>query len=611
MYEEILDHGQNSRLEQRFQLMTKGVFVVAVLILMTLPLYVNPYYIYFIQIVSVYAIVAMGLNLLAGYSGLLMAGQAAIFAASAYTFTLLVKNTGVPYPIAAVAGICASGVVGLLLGVPSLRLSDFYLAMVTLGFAIAIFDLLLEWADLTGGWSGVYGIPSPKIGPLVLKDEPLYIVVLLVLLGLIWLTGNIRRSKWGRAFFLVRDSEIAAESMAISGYRTKLLSFLLCSLFAGIGGVLYPLTARSISPFVFDLQIAVFFLLCIIIGGMGTILGPIFGVAILMLLPEILEGYQSVANVIYAAIVIAILALAPEGLAGGFLKLKERWIQPDRDAARGQQGLPEHIEILENRFRVPDEPGGLILAVERLSKSFGGVMAVNDVNMNVRSGGIHSIIGPNGSGKTTFFNLISGFYPPESGHIVFRDNILDRKSPVARAEMGIGRTFQTPKVAGELDVLENVMLGFNMHLRALVMESMIKLPRSRREERMIRERSMDILKLTGLEVICNEKAKKLPHGYLRMLEIARVIASEPHLIMLDEPAAGLNHDEIDHLEKVIRAIVATGCCVLLVEHHMGLVMRLADKITVFDYGRKIAEGTPEDIQKSEKVMDAYLGQQFK
>jgi branched-chain amino acid transport system ATP-binding protein len=247
------------------------------------------------------------------------------------------------------------------------------------------------------------------------------------------------------------------------------------------------------------------------------------------------------------------------------------------------------------------------LEVEKLTKSFGGIKAVADVDLGVESGMIHSIIGPNGSGKTTFFNLISGFYPPDSGTVVFRKETIDRKGPVERARLGIGRTFQTPKVAGELTVLENAMLGFNMHLHANVAETMFRLPRSRREENEVFERAMRIIRMTGLETIASVKAKNLPHGHLRMLEIARVMASEPRIILLDEPAAGLNHDEINHLEKNIRAIAETGCSVLLVEHHIGLVMRLAEKITVFDYGVKIAEGTPGEIQRSEEVMEAYLG----
>lgn len=585
------------------------ISAVILLFLFSIPFYLNPYYVYFVQIVGVYSIVTIGLNLLAGYSGLFMAGQAGIFAASAYTFTLLVTQTQSPFLLAALAGILASGVIGLLLGIPSLRLSGFYLAMVTLGFAIAIFDMLLEWANITGGWSGIFGIPSPKIGPWILSGRSIYYMVIILTVVILWFMKNIRDSKWGRAFFLVRDSEIAAASIGISGYRTKLLSFFLCSVFAGIGGVLYPLTARGISPFVFDLKVAVFFLLCIIIGGMGMMMGPVIGVALLLILPEVLEGYQAITNITYAVIVIAILALAPEGLSGAFRNMREKWsrsrVKPE--AKLGSASLSENPHLEGIGFGNPEGHNGNILEINDLTKRFGGLVAVHQVNVEVKAGTLHSIIGPNGSGKTTFFNLISGFYPSDSGNILFRNQKIHHMNPHEIARLGIGRTFQTPKVARDLTVLENVMLGFHMHSNATVLESMFKMPRSRHEEKSALDRTLNIVRFMGLSDLANVKAKNLPHGHLRMLEIARVIACEPKLILLDEPAAGLSHQEIDHLERILRNLVDLGCTILLVEHNIGLVMRVAQEITVFDYGEKIAEGPPEAIQQSPEVMDAYLG----
>lgn len=579
-----------------------AILLVIILFLLTVPFFLGIYYIRLLQLIAIYVLLATGLNLVAGYAGQVSLGHGALYAVGAYSSALLSTRLGLPFWISLPLAVLITGSFGIMLGIPALRVKGPYLAMVTIGFGLIIERVLVEWTSFTGGPIGINDIPAPHLGVLVFSGKTMYYLVMLCMgLGLL-IAYNIVDGRWGRAFKSLRENEIAAEAMGVNTRKFKLLAFTLSAMFAGAAGSLYAHLSGYISPDTFTFNFSVFALLIVIIGGMGTLVGPVIGAVVLTLLPELLNGFDRYKLLIYGLLLIISVLVMRDGIAGLAKRLLMLTINPPKGMTDAQgvdrmSSLP--LSLQHNT--------GIILELRNVNKLFGGLTAVHDLNLKVTAGTIHALIGPNGAGKTTVINLISGIYRPTSGNLFFGNGEITASRPYVRVEQGISRTFQNVQLFPKMTALENILVGNHTRMTGALWVAALRMPWIRSQERTARHKAMALLDFVGLSLQHNELAGKLPYGHQRLLEIARALASDPQLLLLDEPAAGLNEKEIEELELIILKIRDHGITVLLIEHHMNLVMGISNIITVLDYGKKIAEGSPEAVQDDQLVIAAYLG----
>ena len=581
-----------------------SIVVTIAAALFLLPFLINFYYVQQVQTLALYILVAGGLAVAVSYTGLISVGHAALMAAGAYAAAYLAVSLHMPFPIAVAGGVGAAALVGLVLAVPTGRLGHFYFAMVTLGLGLITEQLLVEW-NWTGGYSGIVGVPQPSLFGVTLSPKWFYYLTI-VLTGLVLLLlSNLMRSRFGRSFLLVRDDEIAAASAGIRPYSNKLQAFVVSAMPAGLAGALFAYQNSGTTPGSFNLNLGLFFLLAVVVGGRNSILGPIGGVALLFALPLYLREYRAYTNIIFGVILLVVLAIEPGGLAVGARRLRQSW-----RAWRAGGVLRAGGELKLSTSRIlPDfvrATAGGDLVITGLTKSFGGVRALDNVSLTLRAGQVSAVIGANGSGKTTLLNIVSGFYKRDAGRIRVGDRDLPTE-PAAVARSGIGRTFQTPKVLADQTVLENVMAGYAAAGQATMLEAAFRAGRAGRDERIARERALALLEYMGLAGREYDLAGELPHPHLRFLEIARALIVDPHFLLLDEPAAGLSNDEVAQLDHLVRALSQRGLGVMMVEHNIGLIMDIADVVVVLDSGVVVAEGDPARVQAMPEVARIYLG----
>ena len=568
-----------------------GLFGAALL----LPLFANDYWAVIGARAAVYWVLVGGLNLVVGFGGQLAIGYVALLTLGAYTSAVLCARYGLdPFLSFAAAGVVGA-VAGVIVGLPALRLRTFYFAMTTLGFATIVTQIALAWQSVTGGGIGLPGPELPK--PF---DTPwgFYLFALALAALITWLSANVASSRFGRALVAIRDAEVAAEATGISKPRLLTTVFLFSGAAAGVAGGLFATLQSYITPDAFSFDLSVTFFIAILVGGRGSILGPLIGNIILTLLPEFAAPLVAWSTFLYAALLLAIVLLMPGGIAAllDFSNRKpltaNRAIVPRLDRLRGllDHGTAQASIVLRN----------VVL-------SFGGVRAIDGLDLTVRPGQVHGLIGPNGSGKTTTLNVISGYYEPEQGEAFLGTTPLPHGAPQTRAALGIARTFQTPRLIGEASVLENVMIGATIEGTASFVETMLSLPRHRGDEKRMTAQAMDALAVVGLDGLAPVRADRLQHSELRFMEIARALMLKPAFLLLDEPAAGLSGDEIKRLGELIVAIARNGTGVLLVEHHAVLIFDICDHVTVLNLGRELAAGTPGDIRAHKEVVSAYLG----
>ena len=590
---------------------SRATWPLLLVLLAAMPL-VTPgsYFQFMLILVFIHAVVAIGLNILTGYSGLFSLGHAALMAMGAYTSALVSKGLATMPALAAmgfhvwigmIAGTVAAAVFGAILAAPSLRLKGPYLAMVTVAFGWVVWKILLEWVEVTGGELGITAIPKANVGPLVLTTSYFYYFALAAVVLAMLFQRNLIRSAYGRRLLAVRHSEIAAASVGINVYGVKVKVFVISAALAGVGGALFAHQQNFINPDNFQFFSSVFFLLAVLFGGAGTLIGPVIGAAVLTLLPELLHGFDRIRLIVYGVFILATLYFQPNGVAG-FLRLRVTTL-PTRH--REETAAPPAIESL--RLEGAALEAGNLLEVRSLTKKFGGLTALKDVSLSLAPGKVHAVIGPNGAGKTTLINLLSGFYRPDAGEIRIDGRAADIRSMHAAAGLGIARTFQTIKLFGELTVIENVMVGFERHVAPRLWDSVVRTGRGRRDENRRRREAEALLAFVGLGDFATTPASALSYGHRRLLEIARALAVRPRILLLDEPAAGLVAEEIDALRRLIRSLCDAGIAIILVEHRMELVTAISDEVTVIDYGEIIAHGEPGTIQRDRRVIEAYLG----
>ena len=573
-------------------------FLVLLLIGLLFPLFGGGYWGLIATRACVYWVLVSGLNLVVGFAGQIAIGWVALLTLGAYTTSVLAAGNVLPelspYLALAIAAVVGA-VFGLIIGLPALRLRTFYFAITTLGFATIVTQVALAWQSVTGGGVGVAGPIFPE--PFSSQWGFYYFCFGLAAICT-WMTGNVAASRFGRALTAIRDSEVAAEASGIS--KPALLGpvFLFSGAVAAVAGGLFAALQSYITPDAFTIDLSILFFIAILIGGRGSILGPLLGTILLTVLPEFAAPLVAWSTFLYAVLLLVIVLAMPGGIAE-ILDFKNR-----KPLESGRAIVPRP-ELLARLLGAPANAGALTL--EQLAVSFGGVRAIDNLDLEIRPGQVHGLIGPNGSGKTTTLNVISGYYAQQHGAVRLNGVALPLFARHRRAQMRIARTFQTPRLVGSASVLQNVMIGGTIDGEGTFVESLLSLPRHRRDEIMLRDTAMLALAAVGLERLAAVRADRLQHSELRFTEIARALMLRPAYLLLDEPAAGLSAEEIGRLGALVVEIARAGTGVLLVEHHADLIFDICHHVTVLNLGRMLAAGTPAEIRSHREVVNAYLG----
>jgi branched-chain amino acid transport system permease protein len=562
-----------------------------------------PFWIVLLDNIGLSALVAMGLVLLTGVGGLTSFGQAAFCGFGAYTTAVLTTAYGVSPWLALPASLIVSGVAAVLLGLVTVRLSGHYLPLGTIAWGLGLFYLFSK-LEFLGRNDGISGIPPLSIGALKMIDPgTIYFAIWIAVLISALLTMNLLDSRTGRAIRALRRGHIAAEAFGVHTPRTKLLVFIYAAVLAGLSGWLYAHFQRATNPTPFGAQAGIEYLFIAVVGGAGYVWGGVLGAAIVVILKEVLQSYLpmllhgegQLETIVFGILLVILLQLAPSGV---WPLLMSWW--PFKQACK----RPDISIRLPPRPRAAGAPSAL-LEIDRARKQFGGVIAVNDVSFDVQAREIVALIGPNGAGKSTTFNLITGVLRASGGTLSVLGRNIHNAPPQEIVGLGVSRTFQHVKLVPDMTVLENVAIGAHQRGHAGPLASMFRFDRAD-EARLLAEAARQIERV-GLADQIDQPAGSLSLGQQRIVEIARALCADPMLLLLDEPAAGLRHLEKQRLAALLRQLRDGGMSVLLVEHDMGFVMDLADRVVVLDFGTKIAEGTPAAIKSNPEVIKAYLG----
>lgn len=582
-----------------------GTIVLVFAVCASAPLFLSNYPLFVLSLAIVNIIAVLGVNLVMGHAGQISLGQAGFSAIGAYATALLVVNLELSYWIAVPVGALLAAVSGYILGLPALRLGPLYVSMVTFGFGLIVVIIVQNWYELANGPNGMV-VPPPVFFGRELFPREFHVAIVAVAAVLFVLARNIVDSKHGRAFIAIRESELAARGMGVNLAHYKTTAFALGAFAAGISGGLFAGLAQFVNPDAFVFPVSILYVTMGILGGINTLVGAAIGGAMLTALPELLRGAAEYKDFLTGFLLLLLLIFLPNGIVGF---IRERFVAPSTkvDSSIGSTAAA-HTVLPATLVRRGQSENNALLKVEKLGVSFGGLRALQNVSLVLGNDEILSVIGPNGAGKTTLFNLISGLNRPDTGRIVLDGVDITGTSAHSRARLGIARTFQNLDLFGEMSVLDNVRVGAHTRLRSSLLQAALRTASERAEEARYRDVAMDLLQFVGLGAYANQKASSLAFGHQRLLEIARALASAPKLLLLDEPAAGLNSSELDFLMELIRRIREEfGISVLLIGHTMRLVMMLSNRVIVLDHGVQLAEGPPVEIQNNARVIEAYLG----
>ena len=586
----------------RYRLLLIAVAAVAAWLL---PYGLDSYAIHVVNVIVIFAILAVGLGLCMGVGGQVNLAQVAFFGVGAYATAILTTRAGFGFWTSALLALGATVVVGLLVGTPALRVQSHYLGIVTLGLALAFTNWVTN-AQIAGGAEGISNIAVPAIPGVDLSDEYMYYYLELIVFAVVLVFGIfVVRTALGRRMRAMRDDALAAGALGAEVPVLRMTAFLLASVYGGVGGVLYAGLIRYVAPESFSIANMFLLLAMVIIGGRQSLIGCVVGAVSLAVVRELLVDHPTVAQISYGAVVVLVVVFAPTGLAG--LPARVRALLARR---RGGQGGAARLRPFQPYESARDESpgsGSPILEVEQISMYFRGLKALDEVALTVAPGEIRGIVGPNGSGKTTLFNVISGLYRPTRGRVRFRGEDSTGLAPYRLARAGMSRTFQNLRLFGDLTVEENVLVALDRNATWQSWRYVVRPVSVLRRDRDLHRRATAVLDRYGLTEFASLPPKSLPYGTQRRVEIARAVAAGPALLLLDEPAAGLNGEEVRQLSEIVRSIRDSGVTVIIIEHNMGLVMSLCERITVLAGGHVIAEGQPAEVARTPAVIEAYLG----
>jgi ABC-type branched-subunit amino acid transport system ATPase component/ABC-type branched-subunit amino acid transport system permease subunit len=584
-----------------------AVIAVAALLLALFPVLSDDlYYQNMLIIAMVFAIGAVGLNIITGYAGYISLGQGAFIGLGAYAVGICVtKIGGSPWVWVPVAGVVAGGLAAML-GVVAMRARGHSFVILTIAFLFLAQLLATNWDSLTNGTGGIT-LPLPTWS-IDYQYWPFYYTLMALLAVSLVVSWWIRRNKFGMGLIAIREDEDKAATVGVSTPTYKILAFTASAVFVGMAGGIYGYYIAFIDPLgMFNILLSVQVILSLLLGGRATLWGPVIGAFLIEWLNETSNNEFGGGNarlLIFGGLLVLVVMFLPQGIiptANGWI---ERW------RARGKAGLAgERLSGIDLRARetpappAPPASAKPLLAVKGLQMRFGGVQAVDSASFAVPEGSITALIGPNGSGKTTVFNLIGGTMSPEAGEVWFDGQRIDRKPPWQRAHLGLGRTFQITRLFREMTVLENVVAPLrSFHLGLLGANAVSGREAARAEE---------LLDFVGMRKYRDVRASALSYGQQKLLELAQILMLDPKLIMLDEPAGGINPTLIERISEMIRELNANGKTFLIVEHNMPFVLGLCNPILVLARGQTIASGPPDEVQRNPKVLDAYLGEDFR
>ncbi len=560
----------------------------AVVVALVLAGVLDSYYAFVLGQIALLTIVGVGLNILVGLSGQMSFGHAGVYAIGAYAVAVLTTRLGVSFWIAWPLGALLAGGVGALMAIPALRLKGPYLAMVTIAFGLIVEHGLVELRDITGGQNGILDIAPPSLFGAALDANGMAMLAVAVAAASLAIFARLSAGGWGAAMRAVRDTDVAAASVGLNPTVIRTLAFALSALFAGAAGGLFAPMAGFVTPQTFNLTQSILFVLVVVLGGSGGRLGPLLGALVVGLLPELLSGFEAYRILVFGALLMVVLWLAPRGLAGLWetLPFKRRPV-----AALIPGSTTTLADLLADRPRAA-------LQAEDLGMRFGGLRALDGVRFSLPPGRVTALIGPNGAGKSTVMNLLSGFYRPTDGRCLLGAAPLPRQA-FAAARAGVARSYQTSQVFQSLSVEDNVLLAAR--------RGRLGAPLARFAAKAQRDRARALLAACGYAGDPTLPAGDLAHVDRRLVEIARALALDPDVLLLDEPAAGLSQEDKRLLAVLLKDIARAGVAVGLIEHDMGLVMGVSDAVVVLNAGVQIAQGTPGDIQADPAVRAAYLG----
>lgn len=595
----------------------------------------NRYYSGILIMIMINIILAASLNITVGILGQISLGHAGFMSVGAYSAGLFLKSglmQGLPaYLCALLLGGLAALILGFLVGIPSLRLKGDYLAIITLAFG-EIVRVFIEYFDFTGGAQGLSGIPTQKNMPLI------YMICVISVL----LMYSMMTSRHGRLILAIREDEIAAEASGVNLSRSKIFAFAYSAMFAGIAGAVYAQYMGLLSARQFGTTASIDILVMVVLGGMGSFTGSILSAIALTILPEFLRAIHEYRMILYSLALIIVMLYRPSGLLGREefqISKILTWLFPERKKPQGkEEDTVAEVTVPAQSPLQDEEPGSLssesafsetaspvsdhaavvsgknsaapLLKTQHLSIHFAGLHALQDFSLRLKEGELVGLIGPNGAGKTTVFNILTGQYRQSSGEYRFQDRVITHEKPDELVHMGIARTFQNIRLFKYLTVLQNVQVAMNDKMSYGKIQGVLRLPLFWKEEAEVEKSALELLKIFDLDQVASHRAASLPYGEQRKLEIVRALATRPKVLLLDEPAAGMNPIETEDLMKTIRLIRDRfGLTVLLIEHDMKLVLGICERLLVLDHGQLIAEGTPLEVVRRPEVIEAYLGKE--